>query len=264
MRALVTKAKFGELTQGAIFNCLRTPDAGKSYGVVVSARCDIAHRKSKTVLCLPILPLKDWMSTVGKQEVISQAGKSVEKTASDILEKYKIAKESFQIYGYDSTIEILKIKNIRKNDLDCLESLKPYIEEKDIIKSNKQMKEVHNRILDSLWRNSRLDSHFIERIKTDEECVGYIIDFTQPITLNRIILDELSLGLDKLKYDREKTGKYSNINLDGLDDGEIFSTLQSPFIEHILQRFTNYYSRIGTSDISKIDFQNLKGTYEIA
>ncbi|MBA4058235.1 MAG: hypothetical protein C0490_26195 [Marivirga sp.] len=263
MRELVGQPRIGKFTQGAIFSCLRINGAEPAKGLVISARCDIAHSKSKTVLTLPVFTLNRWIATIGVQECTAQAGKTVEQLASDVLVKYGLAKKSFEIYGYDRTVEALKAKRIVKNDFDKLNSFRQYLNEKKFDPTIKQFKEAHNKLLDSLWRNTRADTHFIERTNVDEPAVGYVVDFTQPITQYRDVLDELSFGLERYKYARDTSGKYSNLDFGEEEQAEIISVLQSPYIEHILQRFTHYYSRIGTKDIALSDLNILKGRYEI-
>lgn len=263
MRELVSPPKIGKFTQGAIFSCLRIHGAEPARGLVISARCDIAHSKSKTVLTLPVFPLSRWIAMVGAQEVTAQAGKVVETLASDILAKYGLAKKSFDIYGYDRTIKVLETKRIAKSDLDKLRTFQLYLTEKKFDPKLKQFKEAHNKLLDSLWRNTRADTHFLERTNIDEHAAGYVVDFTQPITQYRDVLDELSFGLERYKYVRDTSGKYANLDFGKDEQAEIISILQSPYIEHVLQRFTHYYSRIGTKDIAFGDLNVLKGKYEI-
>lgn len=142
--------------------------------------------------------------------------------------------------------------------------MKLYIEKNEIVNSNKQMRESYNKILEALWNNTRMDSHFIERICVNENPEGYVVDFTQPTTLYRTVVDELSLGLEKFRYERDVDGKYFSLDLSDLDQGEVISKIQAPFIELIMQRFTHFYSRIGTEDIADPDIKYLKETYEIS
>lgn len=264
MRALTNEPVIGHVTQGVIFNCLHLVGDDKTFGLVISAKCDISHRKSKTVLCLPIFSLERWMEAVGKEEVLAQTGKGVSKSVADILFKYGVAKEALKIYGYESTLKVLEAKKIIKSDLDKLLLVRPYIENNEIVPQLKLFKEANNKLLDSLWRNTRADAHFLERIFLSEHATGYVVDFTQPITLYREVVDELSLGLEKFKYDRDAKGRYANLKLDSDECGEIISVIASPYIEHILQRFTHFYSRIGTQDMAEQDLHHLKGKYEIA
>jgi len=264
MRPLVILPKVGELTQGAIFNCLRINNGANAFGLIVSARCDIVQSKCRTILCLPIFPLKRWMEEVGNAEVLDQAGKQIESISATLVEKYGMAGDSLEVYGFDAVIAVLMNKNVAKGDLDRLTQFKPYLVDKKLDFRIKAIKDAHSKILDLLWRNQRADTHFIERIHPNEQATGYVIDFNQPITQYREVLDEISLGLERYIYERGVDGKYSNLDLGQLDQGEIVSILQSPFIEHVLQRFTHYYSRIGTKDISKEDLKNLKGIYEIS
>jgi len=264
MRNLVTMANIGDCTQGAIFNCLKISGNRRVHGLVISARCDIAQKKSKTILCLPVLTLEDWINSVGSQEVLAQGSKAVIKNVSEILARYGLPIDSFTIYGYENCLSVLDRKKINAADRQRIEVLRAFIESGKIVKSAKSFKDAHNKILETILKNTRADCHFLERIHVDCDPTGYVADFTQPITLYRDVIDELSMGLDKFYYDRDKDFKYGAISLDEIDSGEIISILNSPFVEHLLQRFTHYYSRIGTKDISDNDLNNLKVKHEIA
>ena len=204
------------------------------------------------------------MEAIGNEEVLSQGSKAVNKNISDILKRYGLSDDAFSIYGYDVSLAVLERKGINKVDKDRIEELRPFIESREIVKSARSFKDANNKILDAVVKNTRADSHFLERIHVDHPASGYVVDFTQPITLYREVIDELSFGLEKFTYERDKNGKYSSISFDALESGEIVSILNSPFIEHLLQRFTHYYSRIGTKDISEDDLMVIKGRYEIA
>lgn len=264
MRELIAAPKLGGFTQGAILNCLKVAETQKTFGLVISARCDIAHRKSKTVLCLPIYSLTEWLNQVGTSEIFAASKKAVDAIHHKILSKYELSLSSFRIYGYETTIAAMAAKGAASKDIKDVEMLRPYLEKGQLVSHVKAVKEANNKLLESLWRNTRMDSHFIERIQLNEPSVGYVIDFTQPITLARSLLDELALGIEKFKFDRDSTGVYGQLLLGELEQGEIVSILKSPFIEHILQRFTHYYSRIGTADIDVADLSSLKDKYEIA
>ncbi|WP_338848119.1 hypothetical protein V8J88_04720 [Massilia sp. W12] len=263
MRELISSPELGRFTQGAILNCLKVAEKQKAFGLVISARCDIAHRKSKTILCLPIYSLTDWLEQIGRSEIIESSKKVVDEIPHTVLKKFGLSTSSFRIYGYETTIEVLTKNGATPKDIQNVEMLRSYLEGGQLNPKVKAFKDPYNKLLESLWRNSRMDSHFIERIQLNEPSVGYIVDFTQPITLARSLLDELAVGIEKFKFDRDPTGVYGQLFLDDLEQGEIVSVLRSPYIEHILQRFTHYYSRIGTADIDITELTNLKARYEI-
>lgn len=59
--------KYGKLTQGSIINNLRIlkyPD-DPFYGVIITARCDIANCKVSRFYYLLATPVEDWIMTEG-------------------------------------------------------------------------------------------------------------------------------------------------------------------------------------------------------
>ncbi|WP_422764768.1 hypothetical protein [Pseudomonas sp. Mn2068] len=263
MRVLTNDVAIGKYTQGSIFNCLRVSDGSERFGIVVTARCDIAHQKARNLVCLPIYHLSEWMDVRGNHEVAGQSAAAINNIVSEILGKYQVSSRAIDIYGLGKTLEILGGKGISAADRLKLEVLEAFIVKKDISVNNKILKENRKKYMDGLIRNQRSDTFFVERLICGECPTGYVVDLSEPICLSKKALIEVSKGLEYVKYCREKDTEYKNIIIQEGGHACFVSTLLSPYVELLLQRFSGFYSRVGTQDISKKDMEAVRRLHEI-
>ena|ERR1035437_6615957 len=82
MNGAVDRPRDRFLTQGTIFTCAVAEDyAGcETYGLIITARCDIAHEKARAYNYLPIVTLDDWLRRDGRIIL-------AERLRSDAMEK---------------------------------------------------------------------------------------------------------------------------------------------------------------------------------
>ncbi|WP_416772709.1 hypothetical protein ACMGT0_11910 [Pseudomonas sp. RHF3.3-3] len=264
MRVLTKETPVGKYTQGSIFNCLQVSDGSAQFGIIVTARCDIAQQKTRPLVCLPIYQLSEWMQKRGNAEVADQSSSAIKNLVSEILEKYEISKVAIEIYGFDKALEILDQKSVKVQDRLKLEDLEGFIKKKEITTKNKIIKENRKKYLEAIIKNTRNDTFFLERIIHDSEPPkGYVVDLSEPICISKKTLGEISKGLEHVKYEREKDTSYKNIIVRPNEQACFISTLVSPHVELLLQRFSHLYSRVGTQDISKDDLAIVRRLYEI-
>lgn len=263
MRVLTVDSEIGRYTQGSIFTGLRVSDGSARKGIVITARCDIAHAKSRSIVCLPIYSLSDWLDLYGNSEIAEQSAAMIQSMVAEILSKYKISSRAIQIYGIDRTLESLEEKGIKKDDLAKLNTFKPFIIKRDVNAKIKCLIENRKKYIEGIIKNSRNDTFFLERLSPHEEATGYVIDLAEPVCVPHKALQELSSGLEYIKYSRERETNYRNIIVTQSEQANTFATLQPPYTELLLQRFSIFYSRIGTPDIAKPDLKKVRKLHEI-
>lgn len=263
MRVLTTVCEIGRYTQGSIFTGLRVADGSSRYGIVITARCDIAHQKSRSIVCLPVYRLDDWLTLRGNTEIAEQSVAAIQNMVTEILARYDIASRAIEIYGVERTLDILDQKGIKKDDRKKLETFRPFLLTRDTSSKIKTLIENRKRYIESIIKNSRTDTFFLERLSHNDEVTGYVVDLAEPVCVSQKSLHELSKGLEYIKYQRESDSTYRNIIVPEGEQARVFATLQSPYVELLLQRFSHFYSRIGTPDIAKPDLNKVRKLYEI-
>lgn len=263
MRKITRSSEVGRFTQGSIFKYLKCISGDRLLGVVITARCDIALRKSRSVLCLPVYELSDWMDKFGKAEIFRQSEKQVSTQLGDILRRYTLSPRSLSVYGLGQVQRVLTAKGISEKDQEKVLSLSDFLLHRDGGSSIKCVAEARKKLFDELVGNRKADVHFFERVYPNEPAKGYVVDLSEPVCIRLDALEDIAKGLEYQTYQRERDGKYFGLDVDEGCAGEFVATINPPYVEHLLQRFSHLYSRIGTENISNNDLEGLRAAYEV-
>ncbi|HEI9728004.1 TPA: hypothetical protein SLN40_004915 [Serratia marcescens] len=263
MREITSPCQPLQFTQGAIFNGLENSVGQQTLGVVITARCDIEHQKVKKIVCLPIYKLSDWMLYLGNDEVFSKAKAGVEEQLNTMLLKYDLSYGTYKIFGIEHVLDVLEKKGAKKDKRDLLTKAHEFIHGGNLKSELKNVKEANKRYFESLVYNSKADAHFFESLISDE-IEGYIVDLSEPISIPIGVMIDISKGLHYQKYNRKRNegSDYKSIKLHGLETARFLSVINSPYLEHLLQRFSQFYCRIGTEDVPVGVVDILKDSYE--
>lgn len=254
-RNIIEESKIGQITQGSIFNGAKSsayPNNKDIYGVIITPRCDIAHKNVPLYYYLPAVRLSDWLKVDFPPIYLSKIEKDVKQNLIDTL--YKL-KESTSIVDKFKAADVENI--IRKHNPTLKSSLEGKLEiwkalEKyknggsltDVI--SKDSSNVRKGILEELLENKNANFYFIE--SKEEE--GFILRMREISRLTPAIMFQLAQGIDN-KLTKEEL---SSNDLRQLDDDDLFMPLyviRSPFIEHIIQHFLQQFNRIGIEDVSR-------------
>lgn len=249
MRKLFTEPAF---TQGAIFNGLKVTDSLTTRAIIISARCDLERVKSRYVLCLPVFSVKQWIEFHGNDLIFNQKVKGL---LSEIKKRGKgldLNPHVLDTFPFESFKE-----KLGKNE-ELIKLVRCYQNKKCDFSFNFMQKERDN-LLDKVIDNKELSFYFLERVLDKEELSPHIVDVSNPISLPTDVALSISKRINRKKYNECNVIK-SYLDFSG-DILEIKSTLASPYIELLLQKFSNYYSRVGTEDISSKTKEELKGFY---
>ncbi|RDL14864.1 hypothetical protein DFO62_12760 [Serratia fonticola] len=237
------------LSQGTIFNCAYS----KNYpyqeilGLVISARCDIANqRKVKFYNYIPAIPFEQWRDKESWELLKDQTYNSINKSVNELIIKSKFSIHNLTVYGYDRILEIIKKENrLKPKEIDRLIDLKMKL---DLLCSHrkyeciaKEFPRELSKIVDDIIKNKSSDYFFIDNLE------GY-----GALIVNLREIRELDLNVAK--------GLPNGINIDeiesypGLNPNvknkfcSIVGQLKSPYIELLMQRFSNNFTRIGVND----------------
>lgn len=112
----------------------------------------------------------------------------------------------------------------------------------------------YQRMLQDLLSNSISDYHFVERSEPVEDCHGYVALLREIRYLPVTLADELRDGIDFQRFAELCRDQPRFADKLAIADEEQYAmavgVVQSPFIELLMQRFTNLYARIGVTDFS--------------
>lgn len=248
-------------TQGAIFSCLESSAGSSCHGVIITARCDLEHQKLDKIVSLPVYKIDEWMILYGNDEIYFQAENSVTNQFDAYFRKYNIDFEIYKKFGYIETLRVIKEHGVKQTDIDFFEKCSSYFDRKDLKCGLKSVAEFNKKYLESLLSNSKANLHFLEGLLGDNS-QGFVIDLGEPISIPMKAINDISAVLFSQKFNRYKDSLYKNMNVDEGSSAKFTSIILSPYIEHLLQRFSQFYSRIGTEDIHPDTSDIIKEIYE--
>lgn len=249
MRAISDLSKGNYFSQGSIFNGLKNSNGLSTLGIIITARCDLEHNKVDKVVCLPIYPLSTWMETYGNYDFHNKNIKAATTQFDDLAKKYNLNYDTCKTFGIEEFLRILSSRCTKKTDIEKMIGLHDFICNRTNHSKIKSIIENKKRYIESIIDNQKQNIHFFEYLEGIEH-IGLVVDLSEPISIPIESAKDISNILFHQKYNRDKDGAYRNILINDDESASFKCILKSPYIEHLLQRFAQFYARIGTEDIS--------------
>lgn len=262
------------LDQGSIIYGLKSkkyPEC-KCYGVIITASCDIANSKVSKYYYLIGVETDDWFRSEYCFNILFT--KEIQK----LIDTYnqKIANEGFDaktLFSFTpeeiNTVINIKKSNQQKIILEALEMLKKIQNCTSIDDLKNTNIKVSKIILDKLKRINKGEEYHFYYLPQDSFLnnnifnKGIIVDLQE---IGFIYPDEANLLIDnkgidssllaKLDLDENIVASLKNMfYLENDDFIDIESTISSPWREHLMQRFSQGFIRIGLDGASVSDLE---------
>lgn len=263
MRQLYNKKpKYLEITQGSIITgCIASKYKGcQVWGCVITARCDLSNKKVSMVHYLPIVSFDDFLrkEIIGelKEEWVKElkfnlGNRMKEKGVSPSFLDRNLSNDDFEKLiraNFKKTKEADKFMDDYEKYLRA-----PAAAIKDVVSDSKGEGKLKHEI-DRLVNNENTNYHLIE----DWNCADSEAQRFKVILLREIkemsLECALSLPDGLLETDIAPYYLYCNSLSESVDKSNFYYVdceVASPYIEHILQRFSNNFIRIGVEDLPK-------------
>lgn len=266
MRLLHPKST--EADQGAIFNCvkLRGYEDCKCWGVIITARCDLAQNKVASVNYLPIVRFTDWAS----RELCHQVAR---RTSADLRGNLVATLKSK--YGVtEKLLEIFPLKEIILKECKAAEraAMTSKLEQLALLESALALNGSHcinykevlstgsthcKKITQEIISHRVADQYFLDAVDVyDTDGEGFVVLLRNVRSMSITLLRQIAVGIqaDKLPNNEETSQHLHFIDPLCLITG----VLRSPDVEHLMQHFANLFVRIGLEDHPKetVDFHN--------
>ncbi|EOV2672791.1 hypothetical protein QY873_06275 [Klebsiella pneumoniae subsp. pneumoniae] len=236
-------------TQGTIFNCAYSASYpnNETLGLIITARCDIANTdKVKFYNFIPAIPFEIWKEKDLLPIIKKQTYKNLTSQYLSLLNDAGFSKNNLETYGYDRIYDLIVEKKILKSkQLTRLESLKEKI---DSIEQNDSyaklisfFRDDISKILNDIIENKNPDFFFIDDI------VGYnsvVVNLREIYELSILTAKKIPNGIE---IDDGDTYPGLNLNVPN-KFCSIVGQMKSPFIELLMQRFTNNFVRVGVDN----------------
>ncbi|EOD3492758.1 hypothetical protein ACP26F_18050 [Franconibacter pulveris 1160] len=249
LRDMVDVTDDKSLTQGTIFNCsyCASYPNNETLGLVITARCDIANKdKVKFYNFIPAIPFEIWREKDLLPLIKKQVFKNLDNQYSELLAKAKFSKFNIETYGFNRIYDVIvEKKMLNQKQIDRLSSVKEKINCLEEQSSYSQLliyfREEAARILCEIIENKNPDYFFIDDVR------GYnsvIVNLREIYELNLITANKIPNGIE---LDNEELHPGLNLNIPN-KFCSIVGQLKSPFIELLMQRFTNNFVRVGVTN----------------
>ncbi|NOQ27787.1 MAG: hypothetical protein GQ564_20685 [Bacteroidales bacterium] len=255
-RDIFTNTKINDLEQGAIFYGALSENYPNTelYGIIITPRCDISNNKVNHFNYLPVVPFEAWIINdfweIFKETILKSLNNNlksyfqnknlspsiIDKFSPELIlkkyDKYFVkAKENSKFQELiNGIVEISKIHD------------SPKIEDvKAIMKSYEKQAKT---ILTEINNNRNPNFHIIESWSENGKYNVILLREIRKISYN--IGLNLHKGIEVAGLDKEQLNR-NDINVQS-ELLYIEKVLKSPFVEHLIQRFTSNFSKIGVQD----------------
>lgn len=264
-RKILRNAKYGEMTQGTIFNgaISRFYKDHSLYGVIISPRCDIVQKKVPHYYYLPIVHLEEWINIELPEIFLTRIEKEAHGNLRKVFEKCGISKNILKQYKADELLSIIeklnkdsKNKEINKNRKEIDANLNKI---KDIEQYNQKILKIEDlysryhktrkQIISEITENATPHFYFIEHIENNNKTF-FIIRMREINKLEPGLFEKIAHGIDSpLADDCIKNSDIKQTQTDMIIMP--LYVIESPFLEHIIQQFIQQFSKIGVEDLCK-------------
>lgn len=260
------------ITQGTLITSIRSEKycGINCFGIVITARCDLANNKIQKIFYLEAIELEKWiLSKSGFDNMINNTLKNVsnalEKNMSDNGLEWDVAKN----FSMDEFAKIVdeglesnanQKKNKMKNDF---KKYKNYInssistDEKKLI-LQEQIKDVKSAMINIANGQNSYYVYIPPEAIDNNVQYGIVVDLQQLDYFDMDImkdLSECSIDIKNRDLNKEKIELYDKRFF--LSDSPGYSialcNMKSPWIEYLMQHFSNLFARIGVDNPSKED-----------
>lgn len=245
------------LTQGSIItNCVAEGcDGSKVWGVIITPRCDLAHvGKVKTLHYLPMLSAEDWLNNIGKIELEEEWMKAVKNKINNCMKQWGIESDFLSMgINYKDLLNICENKEQSKKKKEEFKKdceayfLKDGALFKDFLRTSKNVRKF---VKDMVGGNNK--RYYLLEDWNDSDKLKVII-LRDVRRINIDIAKKFVHGFDYTEYS-ESVFLHNDLNYDsqeGCFDGLYYidTQIQSPYIEHIIERFSYNFIRVGVEDM---------------
>ena len=249
-------------TQGTIITGIRSnryPDC-ESYGILVSARCDLANEKINKVFYLQACPFEQWItSNVALKMFSTNTVKELDKKIKCTLDEVELDWDVLKLFSEDEfeTVTSLPENNVYSKINGDYTKYKRYtsstlsITEKRLLLS--EIKNTVSEICSNMISGQYSHYTFLPGTAfngTRNIGSGFLIDHQELDFMTLDTLKKIQDGkMDDKNFDlTQKEKEFYNKKFKILESpgfALLDGCIEPPWIEYLLQRFSNSFSRIG-------------------
>jgi len=264
MDTVIAYPRKGPMTQGTIFTCAAAEDypGCRTCGLVLTARCDIAHDKVRLLNYLPMVGLDDWLHHDGRMilalRLMSEAAGAMRGVLKDggfsagILETEhpRAIFDTLFPNGSDRKLRDRFEKGCVRFELAsrCFSSTPS---EQLSVNLGHEAPKLRDALLSELVHNNLGGFYFLRSIEPSGSDLGHVVLLREIQSLPRELAHAIADGLSPDVYENMCHSSPSfrhKLSITPDDFSYPLGQLLSPHLEHLLQTFAWLFSRIGLPD----------------
>ena len=263
-RDMCTACPVNSITQGSIFNNAANEDfgGGDDLGLLISARCDLANNKARKYSYLPVITLEKYISYFLVDKLLREQRLGEISKVKDLIRAEGESPETVDHYGVEPSINRLINKPKAKDKaMKCLKNINDIkaLESKGwgglsggelaLIPPKKILQE-----LKFLSENKTEGFFLIDEVRdfnnSGESLGPHVILLREVHHMSALVSDYLREGCDHdTLIGNSMPGHPIKLKSGGFS--YVLCNINSPYIELIMQRFSNLFTRIGVSNPAK-------------
>jgi len=258
-RKICEHCRINTITQGSIFNFAFNEDYPDpdSLGLLISARCDIENNKGTKFSYLPVIPLESFIQSAITEKILNEEIKSEIGKISGFIKNSGNTPDAINMYGAEAAIKTLlkKPKEIEKANEACeriqrIESLlniewreRGYVEPIDLPpkKVKSELQAIANNRVEGIF----LLDQVIDFNNNEQELGPHIVLLREIYHIESDTCEKIKIGC---LHDDLNPNKVRSLNLQPGEMSYVLCNVISPYIELLMQRFSNLFTRIGVQD----------------
>ena len=269
-----------ELDQGTVLFGLRSEKYPNSrcFGIIITASCDIANCKVSKLYCLQAVSAKEWFCTeCGYNQVYEQKIKNSLKNFETVAAQHGLDAASLQLFSREEVMQIIDSEVSKPKDRSTVQKAydqfcvycRPEMAHEDREKAIRSDTKPAISFLDKVGKSEIFHYYYLPKVaylESEEKDDGLIVDFQEIESLSmKDALTIVTPGIDHLllpHYPKEEQERFKKMFWLTSDDDfvGIEGKISSPWREHLIQRFSHSFARIGLDGATSEDHTKLVGS----
>lgn len=273
---MIASAKAGVLSQGTIFSCAIAEDYAscRVHGLVITARCDITNDKAEVFNYIPVVQFSDWIRRDGAKILAQRLSRSTFAEMKNQLRQLDLAASVLDtlaprtvLAGVFEGVDAKGSQKARTNfERACsrYELARECLEEDALTQRLALLKSEAaeaSKVIKELCQNAIAEAYFLPSVYPSEDCAGYVALLREIRHMPRRLAASVADGLDQNAYEAlcvSDARCRDRIHIAADDFAWPTGVIKSPFAEHLMQRLTLLFSRIGVADVGKDVLEKLQ------
>jgi len=257
----------GTLSQGTIFSCARAEDypACAVRGLTITARCDVAHEKTRIFSYLPVVSLRDWWHMDGLSLLLDRAQREQMSSLRDTLKTAGHSDSILSVHSPRLVVDTLfpetnvgaqaKVRTRALAIVDAIEEIGscqlPATTDR-LAKLCSTFSKLRRVLMDELLKGKLAGFYFLPMVEFDGPDDGFVVLLREVRHLPRSVARAVGAGLVKPLDESGLAALTPHLSFAGDDFAMPIGQLPSPLTEHVMQSFTILFSRIGLEDLPTV------------